>query len=138
MTSDLASLYFGDSNPYDDFETIDDTQFPLAHGQLLPHLSDKVHPHVIFELGQGNIEFCQYIEDSATRDWAWNQVHSLGEAGAFGDNWGAEIDFPELDSPELDSPELDSPELDSPELDSPELDSLLPDFAEGEDCNYEL
>jgi hypothetical protein len=85
------SLYgYGESNPYDEIETIDDTEYPLAHGQLLPHLSGKLPPDLIYQLGQGDFEALQYIDDSETLNWAWNRMQQLGEAGAWGDDWGTE------------------------------------------------
>ncbi len=79
---------YGESNPYDELETIDHTEYPLAHSQLLPHLSGKLPPDLIYQLGQGNFEALQYIDDSETLDWAWNRMQQLGEAGAWGEDWG--------------------------------------------------
>ncbi|KYC34766.1 hypothetical protein WA1_49450 [Scytonema hofmannii PCC 7110] len=42
-----------EDNPYEDYETIDDTDYPLAHGSFLPHLSGLLPVELIFRLGQG-------------------------------------------------------------------------------------
>jgi hypothetical protein len=91
------SLYgYGESNPYDELETIDNTEYPLAHGQLLPHLSGKLPPDLIYQLGQGDFEALQYIDDSETLNWAWNRMQSLGEAGAWGEGWSSIADDGEI------------------------------------------
>jgi hypothetical protein len=89
--------YGEDINPYDHYLTIDDTEYPLAHGQLLPHLAGEVTPDVIFQLGQGNLDALENIEDDDTRTWAQNRMQQLGNSGAWGEDWGAEsIDGDEI------------------------------------------
>lgn len=90
--SDIIPGYGKDFNPYDDFQTIDDTDYPLAHGQLLPHLAGKVAPDVIFQLGQGNFDALESIEDETTRTWASRRIEELDNAGAWNKNWQSEND----------------------------------------------
>ena len=95
--TNLIPGYGEDVNPYDNFPTIDDTEYPLGHGQLLPHLSGKVTPDIIFQLGQGNLDALESIEDDDTRTWAQNRMQQLGEAGAWGQDWSLDsIDGDEI------------------------------------------
>ncbi len=88
--SDIVPGYGEDFfNPYDNYLTIDDTEYPLAHGQLLPHLSGKVTPDVIFQLGQGNFDALENIEDDSIRNWASSRMEVLGTAGAWGEDWAS-------------------------------------------------
>lgn len=102
------SLYYNDggewveqeTNPYDFFTTIDDTPFPLAHGQLLPNLSGDVAPEIIWSLAQGNKDALDSIDNEPAREkaerifelltlsGAWDEPESLSQEGCgemFGD-----------------------------------------------------
>lgn len=90
-----------DCNPYDFFTTIDDTPFPLAHGQLLPNLSEDVSPEIIWSLAQGNKDALSSIDNEPVREkaerifqhltlsGAWDESESLSQEGCgemFGDD----------------------------------------------------
>jgi hypothetical protein len=82
-----------ETNPYDFFTTIDDTPFPLAHGQLLPNLSGDVSPEIIWSLAQGNKDALSSIDNEPVREkaerifdcltlsGAWDEPENCGEIG---------------------------------------------------------
>jgi hypothetical protein len=72
-----------ETNPYDFFTTIDDTPFPLAHGQLLPNLSGDVSPEIIWSLAQGNKDALSSIDNEPVREKAELIFESLSELGAW-------------------------------------------------------
>lgn len=77
-----------DFNPYDDMAR---DELPLAHSQLLPHLGGKVDPRLIFEIGQGNFDAIDRIEDAQLREWTGNRCEQLLDVGAW--------EVPEIDLP---------------------------------------
>jgi hypothetical protein len=85
------SLYHNDggewaeqeTNPYDFFTTIDDTPFPLAHGQLLPNLSGDVSPEIIWSLAQGNKDALSSIDNEPVREKAERIFDCLTLSGAW-------------------------------------------------------
>lgn len=85
------SLYHNDgeewveqeTNPYDFFTTIDDTPFPLAHGQLLPNLEGDVSPEIIWSLAHGNKDALDSIDNESVREKAERIFESLSEVGAW-------------------------------------------------------
>lgn len=72
-----------ETNPYDFFTTIDDTPFPLAHGQLLPNLSGDVPPEIIWSLAQGNKDALGLIDNEPAREKAERIFDSLSSTGAW-------------------------------------------------------
>jgi hypothetical protein len=81
LTTELG--YSFPNDPYEAIGSIDNTDFPLAHGQLLPHLSGKLPPEHIFRLGQGDWDAIAEIEDCQTRDYVWNKMQGLHELNAW-------------------------------------------------------
>ncbi|MEA5573863.1 hypothetical protein [Calothrix sp. UHCC 0171] len=72
-----------ETNPYDFFTTIDDTPFPLAHGQLLPNLSGDVSPEIIWSLAQGNKDALSSIDNEPAREKAERIFDCLTLSGAW-------------------------------------------------------
>ena len=72
-----------ETNPYDFFTTIDETDFPIAHGQLLPNLAEEVSPDIIWSLAQGNKDALSLIDNQQSREKAERIFESLSEAGAW-------------------------------------------------------
>lgn len=72
-----------ETNPYDFFTTIDDTPFPLAHGQLLPNLSGDVSPEIIWSLAQGNKDALSSIDNEPAREKADRIFDCLTLSGAW-------------------------------------------------------
>jgi hypothetical protein len=56
------------------------------------HLAGKVAPDVIFQLGQGNFDALENIEDETTRNWASRRIEELDNAGAWNKNCQSEND----------------------------------------------
>ncbi|RUS92404.1 hypothetical protein DSM106972_099190 [Dulcicalothrix desertica PCC 7102] len=120
------SLYYNDggewveqeTNPYDFFTTIDDTPFPLAHGQLLPNLSRDVAPEIIWSLAQGNKDALGSIDNEPAREkaerifelltlsGAWDEPESLSQEGC-GEMFGDEAPWRWEDSDDMASVEID-------------------------------
>ncbi len=70
--------------PYDFYADIDDTPYPVAHGQFLAALEvDKVDSKIIWRLGQGEREALNAIDDDANSFAAHNIFKRLEEVGAW-------------------------------------------------------
>ncbi|MBR8840292.1 MAG: hypothetical protein DSM106950_41455 [Stigonema ocellatum SAG 48.90 = DSM 106950] len=57
-----ASDLYGDSDPYENFQTIDETPYPLSHGQFLGNLAGDVDFETIWKLGQGDNSALEEID----------------------------------------------------------------------------
>lgn len=70
-------------DPYDLFDTIDDTPYPTAHGQFLPHFSGLLTPMQIWQLSQGNEGVIEEIEDESLREKATSIFERLESIGVW-------------------------------------------------------
>lgn len=72
-------------NPYDEYETVDDieTDYPLAHSQLLANLSgENTNPYDIFSLAEGDYTALERLPEDK-RDIAFRICDRMEESG----NW---------------------------------------------------
>lgn len=72
-----------DFDPYDYFDDIDDTDYPLAHGQLLANYGTKIDHKILWNLAQGNDDAIVLISDASLREQVRNTYKTLHEAGAW-------------------------------------------------------
>lgn len=75
-------------NPYDYFR-VEDTDYPVAHGQLLAKYGQWVNHKILWDVAQGRYESIELIEDESIRAMVANTFRTLEEAGVW--------DEPELD-----------------------------------------
>ncbi|RUS92795.1 hypothetical protein DSM106972_098140 [Dulcicalothrix desertica PCC 7102] len=116
-----------ETNPYDFFTTIDDTPFPLAHGQLLPNLSGDVAPEIIWSLAQGDKNALNSIDNEPAREkaerifelltlsGAWDEPEFLSQEGC-GEMFGDEAPWRWEGSDGISGIEIDTRTLEEFEL----------------------
>ncbi len=72
-----------DLDPYNYFTDIDDTLYPLAHGQLLANYGQWVNHKTLWDIAQGNEKAIALIDDAFTRDQVETTFKRLSEVGAW-------------------------------------------------------
>jgi hypothetical protein len=77
------TLPYLQSGIYDQFETIDSTPNPLAHGQFLGNFGGELPEETIWRLGEGDETALNDIADDATRLQASNIFTRLQQLGAW-------------------------------------------------------
>jgi hypothetical protein len=82
---DAWDWYAGHETPYDACDSIDDTPYPLAHGQLLGNLAGDVPADIIWRLGQGERDALTLIDDEDTQSRAEVLVERLAAVGIWDD-----------------------------------------------------
>lgn len=70
-------------NPYELFTDIDDTPYPVPHGQFLGNFSGELSVMQIWRLSQGNETVIEDIEDLDLREKATRIFESLENIGAW-------------------------------------------------------
>ncbi len=80
--------------PYDFYASVDETPYPVAHGQFLAALRDKVDAPLIWLLGQGEKEALDSVND-ANHSLAVSLFNRLEGAGAW-DELNDELEEEEL------------------------------------------
>ncbi|MCP6759896.1 MAG: hypothetical protein NHB32_14285 [Fischerella sp. CENA71] len=94
-------------NPYDYFTDIDDTDYPLAHGQLLANYSQCVNHKTLWDIAQGNSKAIALIDDAFTRSRVETTFKRLSELGA----WASDESDPVFTEYETEDQDFDE-ELD--------------------------
>ncbi len=72
-----------DFDPYDYFQDIDDTLYPLAHGQLLGNYSGEIDHKILWNIAQGSEQAIDLILSASTRARVRNTYKTLHELGAW-------------------------------------------------------
>lgn len=102
-----------DFDPYDLFESIDETDFPLAHGQLLGNYSDEIDHKILWNVAQGQEGAINLIPNALTRSRVRNTYKALLAANAWGEGEEAEATQTITVEAEIISSEFDIKDLDS-------------------------